>query len=130
MGRRQDQIATVGQLKTSVQLPVVEFQTIDLDLPDPALDSSLISTHQNYSLDMARGIAKGYIPQELAARDPGEMNNSRWGTTASRVMRVYIGTRRPTVALRTITKIIMALYIPIWFTIKKYWTIAEGAKHA
>ncbi|KAK3931073.1 Differentially expressed in FDCP 6 [Frankliniella fusca] len=117
------------QLKTCQELPVVKFQPIALDLPDPELDSAVLSTDQRYCLDIARAISTGTCPPALAARDPGIVNHSRWGTTANRVMRVYIGTRRPSAALKHIVTIIIKLYVPMWFAVKMRWQCWEGPKH-
>jgi hypothetical protein len=117
------------QLKNCLQLPVVKFQPIALELPDPELDSAILSTDQRYSLDIARAISTGKCPPTLAARDPGIVNHSRWGTTANRVMRVYIGTKRPSAALKHIVTIIMKLYVPMWFAVKMRWQCWEGPKH-
>lgn len=117
------------QLKSCLDLPVVKFTKISLDLPDGDLEAALLSTDQKYCLEMARAIANGNCPEELAQREPGPTNHSRWVTTANRWMRVYIGTKRPSAVLKNITVVIMKVYVPMWFRIKKDWQCTEGARH-
>ncbi|KAE8737193.1 hypothetical protein FOCC_FOCC017345 [Frankliniella occidentalis] len=117
------------QMKNCLELPVVRFQPIPLELPDPDLDSAILSKDQRYTLDMARAISAGECPPELAARNPGTVNHSRWGTTANRLMRLYVGTKRPSAALKNIVTIIIKMYVPMWFAVKMRWQCWEGPKH-
>ncbi|KAJ1518898.1 hypothetical protein ONE63_011494 [Megalurothrips usitatus] len=117
------------QLKTCRELPVKKFQRIALELPDPDLDSGILSTDQRYALDRARAISAGDCTAELAARDPGNETHSRWLTTGNRIMRLYVGTSRPSATLKMMTRIVVQYYIPTWFDIKRRPRCTEGARH-
>lgn len=115
------------QLDIVLTLTVSRFKKIEVDLPE--MDSALLSTDQRYMLDMARAISSGHCSEDLALRDPGEVDHSRWLTTANRFMRLYVGTARPSATLKNIVQVIMKVYVPMWFTIKRQWKCTEGAKH-
>lgn len=119
---------TIGKsLKHCLSLQVVQFQKIDAEIPD--FDSKLLSTDQKYLLDIAHAIKSGHCSDNLASRDPGPLNHSRWVTTGNRLMRVYIGTMNPSVELVTLVEFVMKVYVPMWFTIKKEPSCTNGSRH-
>ena len=71
----------------------------------------------------------GCCSADLATRDPGPINHSRWLTTANRVLRLYIATERPSDGLQCIVQFIMKVYAPMWFRIKKFWSCLHGPEH-
>jgi len=54
---------------------------------------------------------------------------SRWLTTASRILRYYISSKKPTEELRLSATYIARVYAFVWFSIKKFPNISEGSKH-
>ncbi|CAI6353446.1 unnamed protein product [Macrosiphum euphorbiae] len=110
-----------------LSLQVVQFKKIDVEIPN--FDSKLLSTDQKYLIDIAHAIKSGLCPDNLASRDPGPLNHSRWVTTGNRLMRVYIGTMNPSVELVTLVEFVMKVYVPMWFTIRKEPSCTNGSRH-
>ena len=67
----------------------------------------------------------GTCPEDIALRQPGAMNHYRWLTTANRILRLCIGTGN----LKIIARFIMAVYAPMWFTIKSKPSSKDGSRH-
>ena len=70
-----------------------------------------------------------YYEPTLASRKPGEMAHSRWYTTASRALRVYVSTEEPTSNFKQVVQYVMMVYIPMWFPIKRNHTISQAPLH-
>jgi len=47
-------------------------------------------TDQQFLLDMCRASNSGVCPPSLANKKPGPMVQSRWLTTAARILRLYV----------------------------------------
>lgn len=104
------------------QLPVAEFepvtvgeQLIDLG-PEVVQD---LTDDQRYAYDMARAIREGEVPRDLANKKIGAINHSRWLTTASSFMRLYVSRHgfksRIKKRLNLIVGFMIGVYIPCWF---------------
>lgn len=123
-----------GPVGTSLQqcdnMPVVEFQRMECDLPE--LPDSVVhdlSTDQRYLYDMCRAVASGTCSEALSHRIPGKLVMSRWLTMATRVLRLYVATKEPSNTLMIITEFILKVYAPVWFAIKSKSSCKDGARH-
>ena len=80
------------QLETCEQLPLVQFEKIDGNLP--IIEENIVndlSTDQKYLFEISKAICSGNCAIDLSRRDPGRMVHSRWLTMANRVLRLYVG---------------------------------------
>ena len=64
----------------------------------------------------------------ISVRDPGNISQSRWLTSANHFLRLYVSTDDPSHKLVTIVEYIIKFYAPIWFNIKCYDSIVYGSK--
>ena len=117
------------QLPGCELLPVVEFEAIQSETIGIDTDAYKLSNDQEYLLQIYRAVASGSCPENLSLKKPGNINHSRWLTTASRILRLYISTENPSDVLKTLVKYIMNVYVPNWFDIKCRWSVTNGAKH-
>lgn len=115
------------QLSKCEKLPVVNFDSIECEIPD--IDRKILSRDQQYLLDISCAIKAGNCPEDLSAREPGPLSHSRWLTTANRVLRLYISIENPTDEHKILASFILKSYMPVWFQIKtsKYFT--NGPEH-
>lgn len=65
----------------------------------------------------------------MAQRNPGPMAQSRWLTTANRILRYYVASPLPSSELLSIVRYIMFVYAPVWFALKRHPNCTEGARH-
>src|SRR6218665_3759486 len=65
----------------------------------------------------------------LSIKDPGALNHSRWLTTANRLLRLCIGSCKPSVELQTLAMYVVKIYAPMWFSIKMQSSCKDGARH-
>ncbi|GBP46966.1 hypothetical protein EVAR_30998_1 [Eumeta japonica] len=92
------------------------FERIPIELPD--LNTNTLSTDQKYLYEICSAISTGTVPQNLASKDPGKLAHSRWLTCANRILRLYVGTTKPSQSLKDLATFIMKVYAPTWFDIK------------
>lgn len=119
---------TIGKrLSDCEKQPVVQFEVIPSEIIE--IDSNELSTDQKYLLEIYRAVSSGNCSQDLSCKNPGKMSHSRWLTTASRILRLYISDEEPSSTLVDIVNYIMKVYIPVWFTIKSKPNFSNGAKH-
>ncbi|KAK3929311.1 Defensin [Frankliniella fusca] len=116
-----------SQLKSCETMPVVKFQPIESDLP--SVDVNLLSNDQQYLLNMCRAVATGEVPNSLAEMKPGPLNHARWLTAACRILRLYVATNAPPEDLQTLTKYIVKVYAPVWFSVKVNWQFYNSSLH-
>ena len=57
------------------------------------------------------------------------MAQSRWLTTANRLLRLYVSTSQPSQSLVTLAEYIIKVYGPVWFGIKLKPQCYYGATH-
>lgn len=114
-------------LKVCVDLPVVKFKKIESNLP--FVDEEILSTDQKYLYKLVNVVKLGHCAEDVANLEPGNLNHSRWLTTANRVLRLYISTSKPENGLKTLTTFIVKVYAPSWFRIKIHESVKNGAKH-
>jgi hypothetical protein len=55
--------------------------------------------------------------------------HSRWLTTPCRILRLYVGTKKPPQNSKILVKFIVTVYAPMWFEIKNKPSCANGAQH-
>lgn len=116
-------------LENCLQLPLVEFESIECELPAIDRDSTDISTDQKYLWDMCHAISNGYCSVGFSKREPGKLFHARWLTTANRILRVYVGTEAPSNNLKILVVFILKVYAPLWFQIKAHPSCKDGARH-
>ena len=114
-------------LATCEQLPVVQFDKIEVGLPQVTRKN--LSTDQEYLLQMCQTVSSGNSSIDFSMRNPGKMIHSRWLTTANRILRLYIGTKNPSSNLQILANFVMKVYAPSWFVITMKPSCTEGAKH-
>lgn len=107
-----------------------------------------LSTDQAYLRDICKLISGDESYRAVINRAPGPICNSRWLTTANRILRLYIGTKKPTKNLRTLVEFItkvselylnkmnkfsktnfffkLQVYAPMWFHIKINHSCLDG----
>ena len=73
------------QLSKGEKLPIVDFESVDCEVPD-----IILSKDQQYYLHISSAIKSGNFPMDLSAPEPGSLSLSRWFTTANRVLRLYV----------------------------------------
>ena len=88
------------QIQTCKTLQVIQFASVNVTLPE--IDSKLLSSDQKYLLDICTAVSTGYCPANLARINPGKLNHARWLTTASRILRYYVGCTEPSDNLDTL----------------------------
>ena len=120
-----------GRIGKAIQdcekLPILTFAAIDgPDLPALSKDIDL-STDQRYLYDMCCSIKTGKCDDDLANKKPGPVNHSRWLTTATRILRLYVATEKPSKKLMTLSSYVVKVYVPVWFSIKTKWSCIHGA---
>jgi hypothetical protein len=116
-----------NQLHKCETLNIEEFTPVVVDIP--FVNVKDLSTDQKYLFEIHQAISNGNVSENLANRNPGNMSHSRWLTTASRILRLYVGTEDPTDSLLTLTHFIMFVYAPMWFKIKCQPQVKFGPKH-
>jgi len=87
-------------------MPVVQCSPITLE-NFPSVDNTDLSSDQKYLFDMCQVIAAGVCQEDIALRKPGPVVHSRWLTTASRILRLYISSVNPSEQLVTLTTFII-----------------------
>ncbi|KAK3909792.1 Glycine--tRNA ligase beta subunit [Frankliniella fusca] len=118
----------IGQLLPNCEtLDVVKFKAVECNLPE--MDLTDFSSDQKYLFQIADAIRSGTCSPELASRKPGPINMARWLTTANRIVRLYISTKKPTKKLQVLVQYLLSVYVPLWFTIRKNKSITEGTRH-
>ena len=113
-------------------LQVVNFQPISAETIDTNEEHFAdFSSDQKYVLEMYRALSSGFCEPTLASRKPGKMAHSRWLTTASRALRVFVSTEKPASNFKQVEQYIMieCTYTPMWFHIKRNHTLSQAPQH-
>jgi hypothetical protein len=77
-------------------LPVVDFHRIESEEVNISNEYMRdLSTDQKYLLQMHNAVRMGHCDGILAVKKTGKMAHSRWLTTASRALRLYVSTEDP-----------------------------------
>lgn len=93
----------------------------------PPVDEKNLSTDAKYLLQMAQAISNGVCSEDLANIRPGKIFHARWLTRASRILRLYVSTNKPSNNLRTLATYVIKVYVPMWFNIKYYESAIYGS---
>ena len=117
------------QLETCIQHPVTSFKTVRLNKPLSDLDPKVWSTDQQYLLEICNSISNGDCSVDLASRNPGCLNHSRWLTTANRILRLYVSKSNPSDKLLTLVTFIIRVYASTWFKVKAHSSCKDGVRH-
>ena len=119
-------------VKESVSsLPVIKFKPIKFN-QFPELPENIIkdlSWDQKYLYRICLGVINGEVSEGLANIEPGPACVSRWNTLWSRILRIYIATKKPSVALTRLSNIIVKFSAPMWSVIKCHPYATEGSKN-
>lgn len=107
----------------------VNFQPISFGDMPADMNFSEFTKDQSYLLRIAKLVSTGEVDESLEALCPGPLNNSRWMTCASRLLREYVSTDAPTDALKLLARYVMKVYVPLWFQTKSKSMWYEGPKH-
>lgn len=105
------------------------FVPIQLEHMPPKVESWQLSTDEKYLFEIATAISTGSCTVDLAHRKPGRINNARWLTKASRILRLYIATENPSRKLNILATYIMRVYVPMYFNIKYKSSAVYGSVH-
>ncbi|GBM03055.1 hypothetical protein AVEN_14565-1 [Araneus ventricosus] len=118
-------------IKTCEELSIVPFEAIEgTSLPEMGeFHIRDLSDDQRYLKEMLQAVSDGNCPNDLTIRKPGPVVHSRWLTTASRILRLYVSTRNPSYNLVILVTYIMNVYTPVWFSIKMKSSITEDSRH-
>ncbi|KAK3924212.1 2,6-dihydroxypyridine 3-monooxygenase [Frankliniella fusca] len=114
-------------LKTCETRAVVQFEPIPVDLP--FVDTTTLSKDQSYLKDICLAVSSGVCTEQLAKRYPGNLSHARWLTTASRILRLYISSNDPNLALILLAGFVMKVYATAWFQIKREPFSFKGPEH-
>ena len=117
------------QLKTCFQHPVTSFKTVRLTEPLSNLDPEELSIDQQYLLEFCYSISNGDCSVDLASRNRGCLNHSRWLTTANRILRSYVSKSNPSDKLQTLVTFIIRLYASTCLKVKAHSSCKYGAGH-
>lgn len=98
-------------------------------MPPPMEDSYKrdFSTDVQYLYNMANAISNGICPVDLANKKAGPISHSRWLTKASRLLRLYVTTNKPSNNLKILVIYIIKVYVPMYFNIKYYSSVVYGS---
>ena len=75
-------------------------------------------------------MAFGECSLELASRKAGPLVQSRWLTTASRILRLFVSTVIASPGLKILVQYVLKVYAPTCFVIKHLSGLEHGARHA
>ncbi|CAH0547286.1 unnamed protein product [Brassicogethes aeneus] len=118
----------IGKALKHCMKPVVKYMAIEGNAL-PAVDLADLSNDQNYLYKIVLAVTSGECSQHLSNLQPGPISHSRWLTTASRILRLYISSKKPTENLITLATYIVKVYAPVWFAIKTKPRCWDGARH-
>lgn len=108
---------------------VVAYQAIQVPWVEELSGFSDLSADQQYLLDVCRAVSSGTCPADFANKKPGPISQSRWLTTACRILRYYVSTKEPSQSLRHLAEFVVKVYAPMWFLIKMEPSCSDGARH-
>ncbi|GBO13700.1 hypothetical protein AVEN_176118-1 [Araneus ventricosus] len=97
-------------------------------MPDN-IDRVVLSNDQQYLFDIFLAISGGECYSDLALRKPIPFAQSRWLTTAGRILRFYVAKEKPSDNIIILATYIMKVYAPVWFHVKTKAAFTEGARH-
>lgn len=108
--------------------PPVKFKRI-IPRCFPKFNTDGLSRDQQYLFAMALAVKSGTVPKKLANLTPGPLNQARWLTLASRVLRAYVSESNPMKELVNMAAFVMKVYVPHWQLVKTKNSLSFGACH-
>ena len=78
---------------------------------------------------MYKAVSTGVCKPSLASKQSGKMTHSRWLTTASRALQLYVSTENLPENLQLMVDYIMQVYTPMWFKMKQSCSISHAPMH-
>lgn len=99
-----------SKLKDDCLDDIAEFDTIPCPYNLEKLPPGM-SSDQEYLAKVAKVVATGIVPPGFKDLLIGKLNLSRWITLASRVLRLYISTQKPSKKLRVLVEFIMRVSV-------------------
>lgn len=118
--------------------PLVAFDLINVNVSFPVLNEKTrkdLSRDQSYLYNICLVVIGDPIGDKRKVEEHkiGPLNNSRWLTKASRVLRLYVSTTKDNSTywknLHTLATFVVSCYAPVWFAIKCRPFVADAAKH-
>src|SRR6218665_830835 len=82
------------RLVTRSEQCVSLFEPVQLTEQLSNVDPKELSTDQRYLMEICNSISIGECGVDLAMRNPGCLNHSRWLTTANRILRLYVSDKK------------------------------------
>lgn len=110
-------------------LNVVSFEPIPVAWTSEMQKTEDLSTDQKYLFDICAAVSTGQCSRELQNRKPGPIVQSRWITTACRILRLYVSTSNPNEALKYMAQYAIRVYAPVWFGVRKRPGCTDGPRH-
>src|SRR6218665_500307 len=101
------------RLVTCSEQPVSSFEPVQLTEQLSNVDPKELSTDQWYLMEICNTTSIGECGIDLAMRNLGCLNHSRWLTTANRILRLYVSDRKPSENLKTLVTYIIRVYAPM-----------------
>lgn len=120
------------ELENVCDLPIVNFKRFSAAKPLDNIPEEVfkkLSNDQKYLYKVVNALISGNFTESLVQTKIGQMNHSRWITTASRVCRLFAATKFPSETLVIITSYIVNVYAPTWFKIKKNELAINGPEN-
>ncbi|GBN38421.1 hypothetical protein AVEN_69397-1 [Araneus ventricosus] len=115
------------QLSKCEKLPVVNFKSNKCEISE--IEWTILSKDQQHLLDISYAVKSGSSPEDLAVREPGPLYHSKWLTTASRVLRLYLIIENSRDEHKILVSFIPKSYMHAWFHIKKSKYFTNGPEH-
>lgn len=93
----------------------------------PEQDVRSLCTDAKNLVQLAKAISNGSVSIDLANTKLGPIHHARWLTKAARILRAYVSITKPSNNLQTLATYVMKVYIPMYFHVKYYSSIAYGS---
>ena len=112
------------------ELPLVTFLPLtSAELPPLSAEvEAHLSSDMKLLYQCARSVVTG-DGSSVAHRIHGQLCLARWYTAQSRLLRVYMSTRRPDIKMTTLALYIVAVYVPTVINIKYRPDMIEAPRH-
>lgn len=117
------------QLEIAHTLEIVNYERISLENMPPDISIESINYEQTYIYKLAKAIDTGECSDDLAQCNVGVLQTVRWLVPASKILRVYMSSSKPSRNLKEVVNFILKVYLPSWFWIKINPSFTNGAKH-
>ena len=72
-----------------------------------------LSKDQKYLYDISHAVVRRECSKDLALTNPGLMSHARWLTYGNRILRLYVGSARPSLELKSLATLVVKVYVPV-----------------